>query len=254
MLRFFRSIRRKLFSEGKAANYTGYAIGEILLIVVGILIALQISDWNEDRKKSEKEIEILKAIKSELEGDLTNLEAVTRIHERIVNSAEVIISHIEQDLPYEDSLSRHFFLSSNSSIRLYSTAAFETLKSLGVDLISDDTLRQQIIRLYDRWYLYMDSFQDNLENLWRDRISVVYRGRFEEAINYKYAEHGPGGGGGTMSPVDFEALKKDQTYSYDIKTIRNQHKFYLERHCYEMKTRIDELVAHIGEEIQRLEE
>ena len=46
----FRSIRQSLFHEGKLLRYLGYAIGEILLIIVGILIALQINDWNEDQK------------------------------------------------------------------------------------------------------------------------------------------------------------------------------------------------------------
>ena len=46
----FRSIRMKLFNEGKLLRYLGYAVGEILLIITGILIAVQISNWNEDRK------------------------------------------------------------------------------------------------------------------------------------------------------------------------------------------------------------
>ena len=252
MIRFFRSIRRTLFAEGKAANYTGYAIGEILLIVVGILIAVQISNWNEARKTAAKEIEILNSIKAELESDLNFLAIVTNIHEEIISSSSVIIRYMEEDLPYDKSLSQHFFKSSNSSIRLYSTAAFETLKSLGVDLISNDSLRQQIIQLYDSWYPYMDSFQDNLENLWRVRINEGYRGRFEEAINFS----GPSDdtGDGLMAPIDFEALKKDTTYMYDIKTIQNQHRFYLEQHCYKMKTRVEELVADIEEEIRHLEE
>lgn len=46
----FRSIRQKLFNEGKLLRYLGYAVGEIALIIVGILMALKINDWNEDRK------------------------------------------------------------------------------------------------------------------------------------------------------------------------------------------------------------
>ena len=52
----------------------------------------------------------------------------------------------------------------------------------------------------------------------------------------------------------FEALKKDSIYRYDIKTIRNQHRFYLENHCYGMKTRIEDLASNIDQEIQRLKE
>ena len=62
MLRFFRHIRRNLFLEGKVSRYFGYAVGEIVLIVVGILIALQISDWSDEQKELEKSHEILHEI------------------------------------------------------------------------------------------------------------------------------------------------------------------------------------------------
>lgn len=50
MIKFFRKIRQNLISEGKTINYLKYAIGEIILVVIGILIALQINTWNEQRK------------------------------------------------------------------------------------------------------------------------------------------------------------------------------------------------------------
>jgi hypothetical protein len=52
MIKFFRKIRQKLLAEGKTMNYLKYAIGEIVLVVIGILIALQINNWNTDRKNN----------------------------------------------------------------------------------------------------------------------------------------------------------------------------------------------------------
>ena len=49
MLRFFRQIRQRLLTENKFSKYLLYAIGEILLVVIGILIALQVDSWNEER-------------------------------------------------------------------------------------------------------------------------------------------------------------------------------------------------------------
>ncbi len=54
MIRFFRNIRQKLAAENKVMAYLRYAIGEILLVVIGILIALQINNWNEHRKENQK--------------------------------------------------------------------------------------------------------------------------------------------------------------------------------------------------------
>ncbi len=50
MLRFFRRIRQNLISEGKTVKYFKYAIGEIVLVVIGILIALAVNNWNQEKK------------------------------------------------------------------------------------------------------------------------------------------------------------------------------------------------------------
>ena len=62
MIKFFRKIRQRLLSENKFSKYLIYAIGEIILVVIGILIALSINNWNENKKdrKLEKEFLILK--------------------------------------------------------------------------------------------------------------------------------------------------------------------------------------------------
>ena len=58
MIRFFRKIRQNLLSEGKTVKYLKYAIGEIVLVVIGILIALSINNWNEQKKSRDREKEV----------------------------------------------------------------------------------------------------------------------------------------------------------------------------------------------------
>ena len=70
MIKFFRKIRQKLLSENKFSKYLIYAIGEIILVMIGILLALQVNNWNEERKQKQKEIVNLIAIKEDLEHDL----------------------------------------------------------------------------------------------------------------------------------------------------------------------------------------
>ena len=72
MIKLFRHIRRSLINQNQMGKYFKYAIGEIVLVVLGILIALQINNWNEDRKKTKKEIFHLENILSNLEDDLEN--------------------------------------------------------------------------------------------------------------------------------------------------------------------------------------
>lgn len=71
MINFFRRIRKQLADDNKPLKYARYAIGEILLVVIGILIALQINNWNEDRKTHLRDIEFLSNLKVELSVDIS---------------------------------------------------------------------------------------------------------------------------------------------------------------------------------------
>lgn len=73
MLRFFRILRKKLIDDGHIRKYFWYALGEILLVVIGILIALQINNWNEKRKLHASEQEIIAALTIEFESNLSLL-------------------------------------------------------------------------------------------------------------------------------------------------------------------------------------
>ena len=74
MFRFFRSIRQGLINEGKTSKYFRYAFGEILLIVVGIMIALQIQNWNEGRNERTKEIQIISSLHEDFEANIELLD------------------------------------------------------------------------------------------------------------------------------------------------------------------------------------
>lgn len=69
MIKFFRKIRQKLLSENKFSNYLIYAFGEIVLVVIGILIALSINNWNQNNKNKKAEIYYLKQMKIDLTAD-----------------------------------------------------------------------------------------------------------------------------------------------------------------------------------------
>jgi len=66
MIKFFRKIRCDLIEKNKTRKYLKYAIGEIVLVVIGILIALQINNWNENQKHSREENTMLKNLHENL--------------------------------------------------------------------------------------------------------------------------------------------------------------------------------------------
>tara|TARA_R110002074_G_scaffold367649_1_gene541744 strand:+ start:142 stop:900 length:759 start_codon:yes stop_codon:yes gene_type:complete len=80
MIKFFRKIRQNLLLKNKTGKYLKYAIGEIVLVVIGILIAIQINNWNELRKIRNTEVEILHNLKTELEFNLEGLKEINKQH------------------------------------------------------------------------------------------------------------------------------------------------------------------------------
>jgi len=81
MISFFRKIRQRLLQENRASRYLVYAIGEIALVMVGILLALQVNNWNEDRKIRIAEQRILQNLRTELILNIKNLETDISYHE-----------------------------------------------------------------------------------------------------------------------------------------------------------------------------
>lgn len=87
MIQFFRKIRKSLLINGKIATYLKYAIGEIVLVVIGILIALQINNWNEKRKATIHEKSLIENLESNLESDYN------RFADNIKDAKEILIAY-----------------------------------------------------------------------------------------------------------------------------------------------------------------
>ena len=95
MISLFRKMRQKLLAEGKTGRYLKYAIGEILLVVIGILIALQINNWNDARKIRVKELHYLQNIKSDLIVNIAEMQNYLADRNEKIAAAERILEHFE---------------------------------------------------------------------------------------------------------------------------------------------------------------
>ena len=98
MLRIFRNMRNNLLSQNRFTHYMFYAIGEIVLVVIGILIALQINNWNELRKIRLAEQEILQNLKSELLINKENLEIIHQKHTSVYNDGDYLLKLFYTDI------------------------------------------------------------------------------------------------------------------------------------------------------------
>ena len=88
MISFFRIIRQKLLQQNRVTRYLVYALGEIILVVIGILIALQVNNWNESRKVRIKEIQLLTNLQGEFKDNLHDLDSVAREVNEVILSLE----------------------------------------------------------------------------------------------------------------------------------------------------------------------
>ncbi|MDC6367810.1 MULTISPECIES: DUF6090 family protein [Flavobacteriaceae] len=148
MIKFFRKIRQKLLSENKFSKYLIYAVGEIVLVVIGILIALQINNWNEQRKIKKQETQVYKELKSDLLQTRYDILNVVSNNKAIVNSTTKLIEAISKKKPYNDSIYKHFSSIGEEHKIFPKTSAFENLKNIGLSTLSNDSLRIDITNLY----------------------------------------------------------------------------------------------------------
>lgn len=160
MLKFFRKIRQQLLSENHFSKYFLYGIGEILLVMIGILLALQVNNWNEARKNKETEQKILQSILSNLEEDSQTLAKVTsRYHLTLKN-----IKRLFEPLPIpDDSLAFISTRAAGVSNFIPITTAFDRSMSSGAfNLIDSDSVAQSIQRLYAFEYEGLKEVHTNL--------------------------------------------------------------------------------------------
>ena len=145
MINFFRRIRRKLADDNKPLKYARYAIGEIVLVVIGILIALSINNWNNERKDREKEKYFLSSIKTSIDLSQNELNRVIDDSELISSCADtlfLILAHKEYalfDSIFIDSLL--YNAGDYSLISLNDGGIQEILNTGSLDLIQDQRIR-----------------------------------------------------------------------------------------------------------------
>jgi hypothetical protein len=148
MIKFFRKIRQNLLSEGKNGKYLKYAFGEILLVVMGILIALQINNWNEGRKMAANEAYILNEILNNLKEDDEQIEFILERRMATQSAVENLLEILNSKALDEKGIEKHIaqFLIFERFYPLNN--AFEMMKSNGL-VVENKNLRTAISRYYD---------------------------------------------------------------------------------------------------------
>jgi len=150
MIKLFRTIRQRMLKENRFSRYFLYAIGEIVLVVIGILIALQINMWNEGRKDRVKEQVVLTRLIEEFNSNLLQLDAKIQMREEIIRSSTAALDYMDHpEGVHRDSL----------MTRINATTQTPTFDPIINDLVSSGNIRlirnHQLNRLLTEWPTYV---------------------------------------------------------------------------------------------------
>ena len=160
MIKFFRRIRLDLMEKGKTSRYLKYAIGEIVLVVIGILIALAINNWNENRKLSNQEIIYLDNLKNDINTQIQMLDVYIDFENIIIEYSNDIIKHYELNNGFKnmDSIFPKIHdLTIRWTFSNTNTTLLQMLNSNQINIIQNRQLREALIA----YNLEIDLFAKN---------------------------------------------------------------------------------------------
>jgi len=196
---------------------------ETLYVIVGILIAFSLNDWNENRKAQNTEISILNELIIGLEMDSYTLNFNIDKHNQAIQSCEIVLKALDELDEYNDSLAFHFAAVHYYTVFASTRGAYESIKSMGFESISNKSLRFEIIDLYDQRYSILLANQKILENDIHELKRYFHQDHFDKFLVVIPEDPVYGG---EMIPVDFKQLKFNQQYKYHIRSLHAGHSFF----------------------------
>lgn len=151
MIKFFRKIRKQLLIENKLGKYLIYALGEIILVVIGILIALQINNWNQEQIEIKKETVSLNNLILDLEEQSDLLDEYIQEESEFYQSGIYILEHYAKNKSFiinDSVLSKLNILAFRRTFSPINTTFKELVSTGNIGLIRDETLKRNIIQSY----------------------------------------------------------------------------------------------------------
>jgi len=152
MIKFFRKIRFDLMEKNKTGKYLKYAIGEIILVVIGILIALQINNWNNQNLLHKKELNYLVEISINLNEDLKKIEEVLEFNDEkagVINEALALMGTPMDEIVRINNFVQFMpTLTSYESFNPIKTSFDNMISSQSIDLISNNKLKKLLSEYY----------------------------------------------------------------------------------------------------------
>ncbi|WP_298511578.1 DUF6090 family protein [uncultured Kordia sp.] len=210
-----------------------YALGEILLIFIGITLAITFQNWNENRKQAQLEKTVLKQLKASLQNDLKDVNANLATHQRVQQSCGRILEALHSSDPINDQLViREMSQASDNTFLVSDVSTYEYLKSIGLHIIQDDDLRKQISILYEVVYKGIEGLEGN---------SSFVQQSFIESIK-KYYTFTNGKFAGRKS---FDLIRTDDNLKFELGSLQYLHQIMINRYQKKVIPELDKLIKMV---------
>jgi hypothetical protein len=216
-----------------------YATGEIVLIIIGILIALNVNNWNEGKKTHETEIALLSEMKTNLSADLLDVQWNIGYNKLGLRSNEIVLkSLLNQDFT-DDSLDYFYANISLASMFDKNLSSYKNLESIGFNLVKNDSLRIRITELYSYSYTFLTKMENIFYSIQSDKIIPLVL----KNIDTKQVDV-------SGKPYDPLLLSKNHEFKESIKYNIHWYRFMIDLYettAHEIKTLIDQINKEIDE-------
>ena len=236
MIKFFRRIRYQLMETGKTGKYFKYAIGEIILVMIGILLALQVNNWNEERKERKVEKTSLTSIYYSIADDSSRWNTEIRGYNEQLEYSNYIKKKFQDNSPYEQRLDTAFAIISLGHVQEAEYTAFNSLLNTGIDIVKNDSIKFYLNKYYTNSE-YLVKVEEYFENskFYRQRIYPKY---FK---SYKFARE--------PKPINYELLKTNSEFNIALDYTINDA-IYFKRWSEHKKEDALRLIGLLEDELQ----
>ena len=212
---------------------------EFILVIAGILIALQIDNWNEERKSRKLEKTTLQELQSSLQSDLTDVVNNINTHRRGQKASQEVLKELSSSEKIGmNSIGDDIFISIDGTFLIADVSTYEFLKSYGLHLITSDSLRNQIAKLYNVVYPSILGVEDNGQ-LIRERL-INNLSQYLTANEKRF-----------IPTKNFEHLKEDTELAFLIKTMELTHGNMLTRYTETVRPALETLITHVEKELNK---
>lgn len=217
---------------------------EFLSIFIAVISAFALNNWNDNRKDNKSEQKILREIANGLIKDLEDVKGNERGH-KLGISASRYFKNILTDKPIDlDSLDIYYFIVTRDFVSIQNVAGYETLKSQGLELIKNDSLRLEIISLYEYDYQTLRKLEEEYseiqfnENYYKEiNQSLAPNFKFDDEENIS----------GIDLPLNIPTEQKKILLSYLWKIEKNRN-FILQSYA-QVETNINKVLEEINTEL-----